>query len=114
MKAWIFASAAALALAPVSASAQERMGITIYGPGNTACHLWYSDQGVGGGAAYMEKIWVLGFLSAYDNYMVKNKPGLSTDDPDTFFTWITKYCEDHPSETVAVATAKLVEHLKND
>ncbi len=113
MKGWIFAAAMALVLAPASASA-ERMGITIYGPGTTKCHLWSSDQAVGGGAAYMEKIWVLGFLTAYNNYMVHNRPGLSTEDTPFFFKWISGYCADHPAETLAVATARLVEHLKNE
>lgn len=113
MKVWITLAAAAFVLLPASASA-ERMGITIYGPGTTECHLWTSDQGVGGGAAYMEKIWVLGFLSAYNNYMVHDRPSLSTEDTPFFFKWISDYCADHPSETLGVATARLVEHLKNE
>jgi len=114
MKGWIAAASLAACLAATGASADERMGITIYGPGTTECHLWTGDQGVGGGAAYMEKIWVLGFLSAYNNYMVHDKPGVSTEDTPFFFKWISDYCANHPAETLAVATAKLVEHLKND
>ncbi|HUJ03106.1 MAG TPA: hypothetical protein VLW75_05680 [Rhizomicrobium sp.] len=113
MKAWIFCVGAALLLAPASASA-ERMGITVYGPGTTKCHLWKSDQEVGGGPAYMEKIWVLGFLTAYNNYMVHDRPGLSTEDTPVFFKWIDDYCAENPDETLAVATAKLIEHLKNE
>jgi hypothetical protein len=114
MRAWILGAAFAVLLLPASASAGERMGITIYGPGTTKCHLWLSDQEVGGGPAYMEKIWVLGFLTAYNNYMVKDRPGLSTDDTPKFFDWISDYCAAHVDETLAVATAKLVEHLKNE
>ena len=110
----IAAAAFSLLLAPVAASADERMGITVYGPGTTECHLWTADQEADGGPAYMEKIWVLGFLTAYNNYMVKDRPGLSTDDTPTFFTWIGGYCADHPDETLAVATAKLIEHLKSE
>ena len=113
MRTWIAAALLATLLAPVAATADERSGITIYGPGTTQCRLWTSDQGGGGGAAYMEKIWVLGFMSAYNNYMVRNKPGLTNDEATTFFDWINTYCADHPMDTLAVTTAKLVEHLKN-
>jgi len=113
MKAWIAAALLAVILLPGAAFADERSGITIYGPGTTVCHLYTSDQGGGGGPAYMEKIWVLGFMSAYNNYMVHNKPGLTSAETTTFFDWINTYCEDHPLDTLAVATAKLVEHLKN-
>lgn len=113
MKAWIAAALLAVIFVP-NAVADERSGITIYGPGTTQCRLWTSDQGGGGGPAYMEKIWVLGFMSAYNNYMVRNKPGLTSDETTTFFTWINDYCDGHPLDTLAVATAKLVEHLKNE
>jgi len=113
MKAWIASAALAVLLAPLPASA-ERMGITVYGPGTTKCHLWLSDQAVGGGPAYMEKIWVLGFLTAYNNYMVKDRPGISTEDTPVFFDWISDYCAAHTDDTLAVAAAKLIEHLKRD
>jgi hypothetical protein len=118
MRAWIAAASLAVfllpTLLPIGASADDRSGITIYGPGTTVCHLYTSDQGGGGGPAYMEKIWVLGFMSAYNNYMVHNKPGLTSAETTTFFDWINTYCEDHPLDNLAVATAKLVEHIKNE
>lgn len=114
MRALIAAALLAALLVPATARADERTGITIYGPGTTKCRMWTSDQGGGGGPAYMEKIWVLGFMSAYNNYMVHNRPGLTSAETTTFFDWINTYCEDHPLDTLAVATAKLVEHIKNE
>ena len=80
---------------------------TAYGAGATRCTTWtehLTDKTAHAG----DLQWVFGFATAAGVFAgVHLNP-----DPNTIEPYMTKYCEEHPSETITSATAYMVGHLR--
>lgn len=67
-------------------------------------------------AALIFQNWVLGYLSAYNNF--KSSSGNVTGatpgrtDNEGLFAWIDSYCGSHPLDTVSIATEALIQDLE--
>lgn len=81
--------------------------IMVYGTGAAACSTWtqrLTDKALHPG----DLQWVLGFVSAAGVFAgVHLKADANAIEP-----FITKYCQDHPSDTITTAAANMVGNLR--
>jgi len=85
------------------AFARQSDTFTVYGAGTGSCGVWtqhLADKSLHS----LDVQWVFGFLTAAGVFA-----GVHLKvDPDGIEPLMTKYCQEHPAETITTATANLV------
>lgn len=99
--------------APAPASAAEGVGRipTELGPGVKSCVRWMEERQIDGAAAWQYQQWLLGYVSAYNRWIVTGKDVTAGQTATGLFNWIDGYCRENPMTTFANATDALIEHL---
>ena len=92
---------------------ESQKGAMIYGAGSYSCGKWLSDAEKKGSFFYHNAQWVFGFLSAMNktDAAVGDKPAKDID-ADGRIAFISKYCEEHPLNSISDAAVVLYAELK--
>ena len=87
---------------------------TVLGQGNQSCGKWTQDsRDPNSTAAIADLVWVLGYVSAYNNYASASSGDVSSNtDVNGIEAWIDGYCANHPLDKIAGAAAELIIELK--
>ena len=98
---------------PAPANAAEGVGRipTELGPGVKSCHRWMEERKLDGAAAWQYQQWLLGYVSAYNRWVITGRDVTAGQTADGLFEWIDGYCQKNPMTTFANATDALIEHL---
>jgi len=95
---------AILWIAPANAASTQ---FTIHGQGTVSCGVWKQARLTD--RWYPESGWVLGYLTAYNEYhWTKTDDIASGTDSDGIAAWIDGYCAVHPLNTIAQAARQLI------
>ena len=104
----------ALALAMTLASSVAVAGDRAYdirGDGGITCATWTAYRRDNGLPAIAAANWVMGYLTAYDEYVGGGHIGAGVDN-DTISVWVDTYCEVHPLDNLATAASHLIDDLR--
>lgn len=110
----------AVSMVPSSSRAANQNGTyTVAGPGTASCGRWTegrramaSPQRTVTDDLIGEEMWVLGFITAYNEYVWTGKNVSSETDSSGMFAWIDNYCAGHPTNDVADAAYNLIDFLE--
>lgn len=86
-------------------------GFTVLGIGNKSCGSWVSDRKSKSGADLVDVAWVLGFLTAYNEFGPEPDDVTAQTDVNGVAGWIDNDCTDHPLDTISQATQALINEL---
>lgn len=86
-------------------------GFTVLGMGNKSCGSWVADRKAKSGVDLVEEAWVLGFLSAYNEFGPEADDVTAQTDVAGVSGWIDNYCTAHPLDTIALAAQALIVEL---
>jgi hypothetical protein len=84
----------------------------ILGPGVGTCGSWTEVRRAGGAPQQVASAWVLGYLTAYNEFVAADGNVAAGADPDRVLAWIDNYCRAHPLDNLALAARSLVDALK--
>ena len=104
------AAAAFLLISTVQIAAEEQ---PVLGQGNVLCHTWLGDRNNGSSEALSRIAWVLGYITAFNQYGSKPEGDVSSGrTTEEIIAGIDRHCSDHPADNVYRASAALVEEFK--
>ncbi len=105
---------AAVALSPGAAfAAPDTPRYEILGPGAAPCGTWTSQRQLPDQAlALSNQTWVLGYITAYNEYLATSGNVAAGTDSDGIAAWIDTYCAAHPQDDLAHAARALIEDLR--
>lgn len=83
----------------------------IRGVGADSCQDWNQYKMADGPARYGSISWVLGYLSAFNNFVSADGDLTARTSVDEITAWIDDYCRAKPLDTVAGATTALISQL---
>ncbi len=98
--------AALLLVAPARAASDY----VILGAGSRPCGSWLQvrSQALPDSAALQS--WVLGYVTSVNAIFLTSSPDVTQGaNPDALFSWIDNYCAAHPFDSLARATAALLD-----
>jgi hypothetical protein len=94
-------------------SSQVTAAEAVLGQGNISCASWIESRGDGNPVAATRTAWVLGFITAFNQYGSK-PPGDVSGGRDTegLMARIDEHCKRHPLDNLYNASAALVDELR--
>jgi hypothetical protein len=110
----IFAAAVSLAF---QANASPKY--SVLGQGTSTCGQWTEKRAhTEGDWAFLQKAWVLGFISGY-NFAKTETTNLDSHISDAFrpediYSWVDNYCRNNPLDSLGAAARKLIEKLETE
>jgi hypothetical protein len=91
-------------------AAQEQ---AVLGQGNVSCGSWLNDRKVDDAQASSKIAWVLGYVTAFNQYGSKPEGDVSGGKgTEEIMAWIDNYCGQHPSDNLYRASAALVDEFR--
>ena len=91
-------------------AAQEQ---AVLGQGNVSCSSWLNDRKVDDAQASSKIAWVLGYVTAFNQYGSKPEGDVSGGKgTEEIMAWIDNYCGQHPSDNLYRASAALVDEFR--
>jgi len=94
-------------------SSQVTAAEAVLGQGNISCVSWIESRGDDNPLAATRTAWVLGFVTAFNQYGSKPEGDVSggkgTED---IMAWIDNYCGRHPDDNLYRASAALVDEFR--
>jgi hypothetical protein len=91
---------------------QAQDSYQIFGPGVGTCSSWTEARRTGGAPQRIASAWVLGYLTAYNEFVAADGNVAPGADSEAVLGWIDNYCGAHPQDNLALATRSLVDELK--
>ena len=110
----LFALIAGLAISAAAVAADKSGRYTTFGAGNNTCESWLKERGKGEPRAWQLQQWLLGYVSAYNNWVHKGQSVTDGTDAKGMFTWVDKNCADRPRDMLATVVEELILDLKKD
>jgi hypothetical protein len=106
----VFAAIALLFLS-VPAIAQQR---PVLGQGNISCSSWLEGRRTDSPSAASRTGWVLGFMSAFNQYGLKSQGGDVSEGKSTedLMAWIDNYCRQHQGDDLHTASAAFIDDFQ--
>ena len=98
-------------LANVCFAKEKNGAFTNLSMGTKSCGAVVSDRDAPGEAKMHNSVWVAGYLTAYNEYVVGRKNIAAGTDPAAWDLWIHNYCTANPLENLAAAASALVAEL---
>ena len=93
-------------------AAQEH---AVLGQGNVSCGSWLNDRKGDGAGASSRIAWVLGYVTAFNQYGSKPEGDVSGGKgTEEIKAWIDKYCGQHPSDNLYRASDALVKEFRKN
>jgi hypothetical protein len=85
----------------------------VLGQGNVSCGSWLNDRKGHGTGASSRIAWVLGYVTAFNQYGSKPEGDVSGGKgTEEIMAWIDNYCGQHPSDNLYRASAALVDEFR--
>ncbi len=112
MRIWLLAAMCGLLLNGGAEAADASGTYTTFGTGNITCESWLEDRTKDGAQAWQRQEWLLGYLSAYNNWVHRGQNVAEGRDAKGMFAWIDAYCREHPRDILATATESLILELR--
>ena len=85
----------------------------VLGQGNISCLSWIESRGDDNPLAATRTAWVLGFVTAFNQYVSKSKGDVSGGkDTEALMARIDAHCKQHPLDNLYNASAALVDELR--
>ena len=104
-------SAATFVLAAADQTSAEQRAVL--GQGNVACQTWSADRKLGKGDSATRIAWILGYITAFNEYGSKPQGDVSAgSSTEKITTAIDDYCNQHPTDNVHRASAALIEEFR--
>jgi hypothetical protein len=103
-------AATLLVFSTAEISAQEQ---AVLGQGNVACGTWLEDRSTNSGQTEARIAWILGYITAYNQYGIKPEGDVSGGrSTEQLTAWIDNHCKQNPADNVYRASAALVDELR--
>ena len=98
-----------------AAAADKENNFHVMGYGFTSCATWASNNKPGEAPLvhFLELQWVLGYVSAYNEYVSPSGRVGGEIDNEALIVWIDNYCADKPLDSEIDATHALIKELRN-
>jgi hypothetical protein len=94
-------------------SSQVTAAEAVLGQGNISCVSWVESRGDDNPLAATRTAWVLGFVTAFNQYGSKPKGDVSGGkDTEALMARIDDHCKQHPLDNLYNASAALVDELR--
>lgn len=101
------------ALVSSGATAFDRTGkYTVHGAGETGCREWMVDRNAADAGAWQLQQWLLGYMTAYNEWVRGKEDILGDIDANAFFAEVDDYCGANQTDTVYDAAAAFVEERR--
>jgi hypothetical protein len=85
----------------------------VLGQGNVSCGSWLNDRKGDGAGASSRIAWVLGYVTAFNQYGSKPEGDVSGGKgTEEIMAWIDNYCGQHSSNNLYRASAALVDEFR--
>jgi hypothetical protein len=85
----------------------------VLGQGNISCDSWIESRGDGNPLATARTAWVLGFVTAFNQYRSRPEGDVSGEkDTEVLMVRIDDHCKRHPLDNLYKASAALVDELR--
>ena len=110
----LFALIAGLSISAAAGAADKLGSYTTFGAGNNTCESWLKERGKGEPRAWQLQQWLLGYVSAYNNWVHKGQNVADGTNAKGMFAWIDKYCADRPRDMLATVVEELILDLKKN
>lgn len=109
MRTWFIL--ATLLLANVCVARDVNGEFSILSMGTKSCGKVVSDYNENGYSKLADSVWVAGYLTAYNEYMIGRKNIATETDTAAWDLWIHNYCTANPLDNLAGAASALVTEL---
>lgn len=83
-----------------------------FGVGNSSCAGWAMARKADDVRTVQYQEWLLGYLSAYNNWVHKGQNVAASTDKLGLLAWIDNYCREHSADPVVQAAENLMLDLK--
>jgi hypothetical protein len=105
-------SVALLSVCVASAVAADKSGTyTIFSMGTKSCGEVVSQFKEDGQEKWNNSVWIAGYLTAINQYVVKQKKIAAGTEPEGWNLWVNNYCAENPLDSLADAANALVKKL---
>jgi hypothetical protein len=105
----LFCAAILFGFLPCQVTAAE----AVLGQGNISCLSWIESRGDDNPLAATRTAWVLGFVTAFNQYGSKPEGDVSGGkDTEVLMARIDAHCKQHPLDNLYKASAALVDELR--
>ncbi len=108
----IVAQAVAVALLAATPSAPPSQSggpsYQVLGAGAVSCAEWNDFKRQDDPARYGAMDWILGYVSAFNNYHFHDGDVSQGISVDRMLSWIDQYCDQHPADSLVKATTSLL------
>jgi hypothetical protein len=85
----------------------------VLGQGNVSCRTWSADRSSNSGEAIARVGWVLGYITAFNEYGAKARGGASLQmSTEQITASIDDHCKQNPGDDVYRASATFVENFR--
>ena len=117
LRAWrcaaAFLIARLLATADRGAEAADASGeFKVFGSGQLSCQRWLDDRRESNPSAAQSEMWVAGYLTAYNQFVHKDKDVTHPYDGTFVLKWIDDYCRKRPANQLYLAARELLALLR--
>ena len=107
------AAAVFVALPAAKATAADASGeFRVFGSGQLSCHRWVEDRREGNPSSAQSEMWVAGYLTAYNQFVHKDKDVTDPYDGAFVLQWIDDYCRKRPNNQLYLAARELLALLR--
>jgi hypothetical protein len=104
--------AACLVVLMFAAPAHGKNEYVIFGAGGRSCGSWLQVRSQALPDSAVLQSWVLGYITSVNaNLLTSSEDVTSGASSDALFTWIDTYCGAHPLDSIARATAALLDSM---
>jgi hypothetical protein len=109
---WMVLGAALMAGGYAAEAAEGRSQFMVLGAGFSSCESWTNDRGVDGANSRYKEQWVLGYITAMNNWVLPADRGAARDlaegtGAEGLLAWMDEYCAANPQTNVGNAVALL-------
>ncbi len=110
----LFALIIGLAISTAAVAADKLGRYTTFGAGNNSCESWLKERETGDPRAWELQQWLLGYVSAYNNWMHAGQNVADGTNAKGMFAWVDKYCADRSRDMLATVVEVMILDLKKN
>jgi len=106
---WRILAAIALWLLPLQVIAEQR---PVLGQGNISCSSWLEGRQTDSPSAESRTGWVLGFMSAFNQYGAQGADVSEGKSTEELMSWIDNYCRKHQDDHLHMASQAFIDDFR--
>jgi hypothetical protein len=97
-----------LAVAAPAAAFDADGTYIVHGTGQAPCSEWTADRMIAGAGAWQQQQWLLGYLTAYNEWVSGSADVVGALDAEGIFSWVDDYCARDRTQKLSDAVQDLV------